>query len=150
MQLIHCDTASVAFTHLLEEIRHLQKDPLSQCWLVVPSLTWGDRVKQELARRQGVASSISISNLRALLESDALKARLAWLKSQRLQLRIRTQSIDPQVFLSLRIPPRTGRDGTARDPAGGGLLVLGPGSPEASAPSYGLQAVRILPSPLVA
>ena len=71
MTLIHSDSPQSAFDHLLEELGRMQQDPLAQCWLVVPSHNWGDRILQSLARKQGIASGVCTSNLRALLESIA-------------------------------------------------------------------------------
>ena len=71
MNLIHCDSPEDAFRQLLAEVEKMQANPLAQCWLVAPSHNWSDRVSQALARRQGIASGIQTSNLRALLESIA-------------------------------------------------------------------------------
>ncbi|RFC41786.1 MAG: Exonuclease V gamma subunit [Verrucomicrobia bacterium] len=71
MTLIHSDSPQSAFGHLLEELRRMQREPLAQCWLVVPSHNWGDSILQSLAQSQGVASGVCSSNLRALLESIA-------------------------------------------------------------------------------
>ena len=71
MTLVHSDSPQSAFDHLLDAIGRMQQDPLAQCWLVAPSRNWGDRILQALAKKQGIASGVSTSNLRALLESIA-------------------------------------------------------------------------------
>lgn len=103
MPLIHSDSPQSAFAHLLEELRRMQKDPLAQCWLVVPSHNWGDRILQSLARSQGVASGVSTSNLRALLESIAKTDPRRCLSADSLSLlvleQIRTVPHEPESLI---------------------------------------------------
>jgi len=103
MPLIHSDSPQSAFAHLLEELRRMQRDPLAQCWLVVPSHNWGDRILQSLARSQGVASGVSTSNLRALLESIAKTDPRRCLSADSLSLlvleQIRTVPHEPESLI---------------------------------------------------